>query len=589
MVSDGVVPSNEERGYVLRRIIRRAVRHAYLLGAHDLVTPALVDATIEVMGNAYPQLVNDRDLVVSTVRREEERFRSTLARGLEMLDELMTRGDIGGADAFFLHDTLGFPIDLTVEIAGERGRNVDLDGFQTQMQQQRERARQAHKEAGGAAGTPVELYREVLDEHGATEFTGRQEYSSRATVLALIAEGERVAHASEGDAVEVVLDRTPFYAESGGQIGDTGELRTDAGARLEVRDTKYGLPGVLTVHQCVVVNGTVDVGVGVVASIDGERRDRIRRNHTATHLLHYALRKVLGTHVQQKGSLVAPDRLRFDFSHFEAVTPEQLAQVEEIANNEVITDAPVRHYETTMAEAQALGAIAFFGDKYGDVVRVLEAGDNSVELCGGTHVHALGFIGPIKIVSEGSIGSNLRRIEALTGDGALDYIHEEEATLRKVGSLLRATPKEVPEKIERMVEQMKALDNEIKKLKAREAASAAKELAAEAEGGTIVARHDGFTPDELRRLAQETLRVLGSGIVALLGATPDGKAGIAVAVSKDLQEAGASAAELGRPAASALGGGGGKNPDVFIGSGARADAIDEAMRIIRERAVVWRR
>jgi alanyl-tRNA synthetase len=589
MVSDGVVPSNEERGYVLRRIIRRAVRHAYLLGAHDLVTPALVDATIAVMGNAYPQLVNDHDLVVSTVRREEERFRSTLARGLEMLDEIVARGDVGGADAFFLHDTLGFPIDLTVEIAGERGRSVDLDGFRAQMQQQRDRARQAHKEAGGAAGAPVELYREVLDEHGATEFTGRQEYSSRASVLALVVDGERVAKASEGDAVDVVLDRTPFYAESGGQVGDTGELRTDGGARLEVRDTKYGLPSLLTVHHCVVVNGTVDVGDGVVASIDGERRDRIRRNHTATHLLHYALRKVLGSHVQQKGSLVAPDRLRFDFSHFEAVTPEQLAQVEEIANTEVISDAPVRHYETTMSEAQALGAIAFFGDKYGDVVRVLEAGEHSVELCGGTHVHALGFIGPIKIVSEGSIGSNLRRIEALTGDGALDYIHEEEATLRKVGTLLRATPKEVPEKLERMVEQMKALDNEIKRLKAREAASAAKELATDADGGILVSRRDGLTPDELRRLAQETLRVIGSGIVALLGETPDGKAGIAVAVSKDLQDAGASAAELGRPAASALGGGGGKNPDVFIGSGARADAVDDAMQIVRERAVVWRR
>jgi alanyl-tRNA synthetase len=589
MVSDGVVPSNEERGYVLRRIIRRAVRHAYLLGAHDLVTPALVDATIEVMGNAYPQLVNDRDLVVSTVRREEERFRSTLARGLEMLDEIVARGDVGGADAFFLHDTLGFPIDLTVEIAAERGRSVDLDGFRSQMERQRERARQAHKEAGGAAGTPVELYREVLDEHGATEFTGRQEYSSRATVLALVVDGERVAHASEGDEVDVILDRSPFYAEAGGQVGDTGELRTDAGARLDVRDTKYGLPGVLTVHQCVVVNGTVNAGDGVAATIDGVRRDRIRRNHTATHLLHYALRQVLGSHVQQKGSLVAPDRLRFDFSHFEAVTPEQLAQVEEIANSEVISDAPVRHYETTMAEAQALGAIAFFGDKYGDVVRVLEAGEHSVELCGGTHVHALGFIGPIKIVSEGSIGSNLRRIEALTGDGALDYIHDEEATLRKIGTLLRATPKEVPEKVERLVEQMKALDNEIKRLKAREAASVAKELASEADGGIVAARRNGLTPDELRRLAQETLRVLTSGVVAVLGETPDGKAGIAIAVSKDLQDAGASAAELGRPAASTLGGGGGKNPDVFIGSGPRADAIDEAMQIVRERAVVWRR
>jgi alanyl-tRNA synthetase len=589
MVSDGVVPSNEERGYVLRRIIRRAVRHAYLLGAHGLVTPALVDATVDVMGNAYPQLRTDRDLVVNTVRREEERFRSTLARGLDMLDELVAKGDISGKDAFFLHDTLGFPIDLTVEIAGERGRAVDVDGFRASMTEQRERAQRAHKEAGGAAGTPVDIYREVLDEVGPTEFTGRQEYTSKGTVVALIAQGERVAHAQSGDTVDVVLDRTPFYAESGGQVGDTGEITADGGARLEVRDTKYGLPGQLTVHQCVVSEGTVSAGDAVTAAIDGVRRDRIRRNHTATHLLHYALRRVLGSHVQQAGSYVAPDRLRFDFSHFEPMTPEQLAEVEAIANAEVISDAPVRHYETTMAEAQALGAIAFFGDKYGDVVRVLEAGEHSVELCGGTHVHALGFIGPIKIVSEGSIGSNLRRIEALTGDGAFDYIHDEEATLRRAGTLLRATPREVPEKIERLVEQMKALNDEIARLKSREAASAANDLAADAEGGVVVARRDGLAPDELRQLAQETLRVLKSGVVALLSKGPDGaKAGIAVAVSKDRVEAGASAAAIGAPGARALGGGTAKNAELVVGGGPKVDALDDALAQVRDQAVQWR-
>jgi alanyl-tRNA synthetase len=590
MVSDGVVPSNEERGYVLRRIIRRAVRHAYLLGAHDLVTPALADATVEVMGNAYPQLVADHDLVVNTVRREEERFRSTLARGLEFLDELVVRGDVSGKDAFFLHDTLGFPIDLTAEIASERGRDVDLDGFRAHMQEQRERAQRAHKEAGGTTGTPVEIYREVLDETGPTEFTGRQEYTSSASVVALVGGGDRVSHANQGDDVDVVLDRTPFYAESGGQIGDLGEITTDAGARLEVRDTVYGLPGTLVVHRCHVVEGTVSAGDGVTAAIDGERRDRIRRNHTATHLLHFALRKVLGSHVQQAGSLVAPDRLRFDFSHYEAVTPEQLAEVEAIANAEVISDAPVRHYETTMEEAKALGAIAFFGDKYGDVVRVLEAGEHSVELCGGTHVHALGFIGPVKIVSEGSIGSNLRRIEALTGDAALDYIHEEEATLRRASAMLRATPREVPEKIERLVEQMKALNDEIARLKAREAASAASDLAQEADGGVVVAQRDGLTPDELRQLAQETLRTLGSGVVALVGKGPDGaKAGIAVAVSKDRVSDGASAAEIGAPGARCLGGGTAKNAELVVGGGPRVEALTDALAQVRAQAVVWRR
>jgi alanyl-tRNA synthetase len=344
------------------------------------------------------------------------------------------------------------------------------------------------------------------------------------------------------------------------------------------------------VHRCVVANGSVNAGDDVTATIDGERRDRIRRNHTATHLLHYALRKVLGPHVQQAGSLVAPERLRFDFSHFEAVTPDQLAQVEELANMEVITNAPVRHYETTMTEAQSLGAMAFFGDKYGDVVRVLEAGENSIELCGGTHVHALGFIGPIKIVSEGSIGSNLRRIEAVTGDAALEYIHEQETTLRRVSEVLRATPREVPEKVERLVEQMKALNDEIDRLKQREAASLARELARDADGGILVARRDGLTPDELRRLAQETLRVLGSGVVALLGNGPDGdKAGIAVAVSADRREMGASAAEIGAPGARALGGGTAKNAELVVGGGPKVDALDEAIKLVRERAVVWRR
>jgi alanyl-tRNA synthetase len=293
--------------------------------------------------------------------------------------------------------------------------------------------------------------------------------------------------------------------------------------------------------------------------------------------------------VKQAGSFVGPDRLRFDFSHHEAVTPEQLTEVEALANAEVISDAPVRHYETTMAEAQGLGAIAFFGDKYGDVVRVLEAGEHSIELCGGTHVHALGFIGPIKIVSEGSIGSNLRRIEAFTGTAALDYIHEEEATLRQLGAALRATPRELTDKVERMVEQMKALTAEIERLKAREAASVAADLAAAADGGVVVVRRDGLTNDELRSLAQETLRVLGSGVVALLGKGPDGaKGGIAVAISADRKQVGASAADIGGPGAKAFGGGGGKNPDLFMGGGPRGEAIDEAVASVREQAMHWR-
>jgi len=571
MTADGVRPSNQERGYVLRKLIRRAVRFAYTLGARDEVTPALVAATVETMGGAYPELVANRDVVEKVIRREEESFRATLQRGLDLLDELLGRGDIGGDDAFFLHDTLGFPIDLTREIAAERGRGVDVEGFESRMQAQRERAR------GVALGRADE--RDVTAVIGALEpttFTGRDEYESSATVQAVF---------DHDDHVDVVLDRTPFYAESGGQVGDTGVLSSPAGAVLDVVDTQYGKPGIV-VHHAKLREGELAVGDEVVAAIDARRRDRIRRNHTATHVLHHALREVLGAHVQQAGSLVAPDRLRFDFSHHEPVSPEQLAEIERRANELVIADLPVRHYETSKAEAERIGAIAFFGEKYGERVRVLEAGP-SIELCGGTHVDALGFIGPIKIVSEGSIGSNLRRIEAMTGDGALDFIAGEEALLRRAGDLLRASPKEVPDKVERLIEQNRALQDEIQRLKAKEAASAAGDLAARAEGGVLVARRDGLATNELRQLAVETLRSLGGGVVALAGAV-DGKAAIAVAVGKDAQARGASADALARPAAQALGGGVGKGADVVAGGGQNVAGVDAALDILRDQAAAWR-
>jgi alanyl-tRNA synthetase len=587
VIADGVRPSNNERGYVLRRIIRRAVLHSYLLGARDLVLPAMIDVAVDVMGAAYPEIVAGRETVAKVVEREEKAFRATLQRGVEMLGELLDEGDVSGRDAFFLHDTLGFPIDLTREIAGARDRGVDLDDFDRRMTQQRERARAAADEAGAGAGDST-VWREVLDEFGPTEFTGRREAISKAKVLALVVGGEPVDEAAEGTAVEVVLDRTPFYAESGGQVGDTGMITTLSGTALDVRDTRYGIAGSVVVHECTVRTGTIQVGDEVEAAIDEVRRDRIRRNHTATHILHWALREVLGAHVQQAGSMVAPDRLRFDFSHHDAVTPDQLAQVERLANLQVISDAPVRHYETTKAEAERIGAIAFFGEKYGELVRVLEAGP-STELCGGTHVNALGFIGPIKIVSESSIGSNLRRIEAVTGDGAFEYIEQEEVLLRRAGALLRAGPKEVPEKIERLSEQVRTLQEELQRLKAKEAVSAAADLASAARDGAVVQRHDGLSNDDLRRLAQETVRVLGSGVVALAGTGPDGvKAGIAVAVSKDLVERGVSADAIARPAAKALGGGVGKGADAVVGGGPNAAGIDEALQLVRDQAATWK-
>ena len=587
LAAAGVVPSNEERGYVLRRIIRRAVRHAFLLGSEHSVTPKLVDATVSVMGGAYPELLQLHDRVRELIGREEERFRETLTRGIDLLDGVLEQGDVSGEEAFFLHDTLGFPVDLTREIAEERGRRVDVDGFRARMAEQRTRAQEAHRAAGAAgSAAPVERYRELLDALGPTEFTGRQEYETTgAKVCAVLVAGEQVARAGAGTAVAVVLDRTPFYAESGGQVGDTGVIETGGGASVRVDDTQYGLPG-LTVHRGVVVSGELVEHDIATAWIDGARRDRIRRNHTATHLLHRGLREVLGSHVQQAGSFVAPDRLRFDFSHHEAVTQDQLDQVEALANAEVISDASVRHYETTKAHAESLGAIAFFGDKYGDLVRVLEAGEHSIELCGGTHVHALGFIGPVKIVSEGSIGANLRRIEAVTGDAALERIHEEEVQLRTLAESLKVPPAEVLERVERLHETVRSLQDEVATLRSQQAVADAASLATTAietatSGRAVVARRDGFAPDDLRRLALATRDALGSGVVALVGLSPDGsKAALVVAVSKDRVAAGVSAADVAAGAARALGGGTAKNTDLVMGGGPQVGAIEEARKAL---------
>lgn len=578
LVSDGVVPSNEERGYVLRRIIRRAIRHAFLLGSESLVTPQLVAATVELMGDEYPELRENQDRVTMIVEHEEEGFRQTLERGLTYLDQLLTKGDISGDDAFFLHDTMGFPIDLTREIAEERSRRVDVDGFTANMTEQQRRGKESRTEE--AQNIPVDLYRGLLDEFGPTEFTGRQEYSTEeAKILAIVSGMDRVKKAKKGDRVSVVLDRTPFYAESGGQIGDTGEFTAD-GTKMRVLDTKYGLWGTLHVHECEVVEGSLKEGDVVTATIDGERRDAIRRNHTGTHILHWALREVLGKHVKQAGSLVAPDRLRFDFSHFAPVSQEELDEIEALANKEIISDAPCRHYETTMDHARELGAIAFFGEKYGEIVRVLEAGENSIELCGGTHVHRLGFIGPMKIVSEGSIGANMRRIEAFTGTGALERIQQEETQQRRVAELLKAKPNEVPSKVERLIAQVKEQQKQLEGLRAQQAVGEARELVAKAKNGVLVARQDG-SPDELRRMALAARDAMGSGVVGLVGLASGGeKASIAVAVSKDKLETGLDASVIVAEAARLLGGGTAKNPEVVTGGGPNVKALDDALKAL---------
>jgi alanyl-tRNA synthetase len=393
LVGDGVVPSNEDRGYVLRRIIRRAVRYAYLLGQERDVTPRLVAAVVEAMGEAYPHLRTDQDAITGTIEREEDRFRATLKRGSTLLETKLSglsAGDsLPGDVAFDLYETYGFPLEVTQEITAELDIGVDVEGYRAALSRAQQISKAGAKD-GGDAYANLASFQDVLDRHGPTEFTGRAEDQSKATVLAVVP--------GEDGEVSVFLDRTPFYAESGGQVGDTGAITTDTG-RVEVTDTTYALPG-LHRHHGRVVEGSVEAGQEALAAIDSARRAAIRRNHTGTHVLHWALRQVLGEQVKQQGSLVEPDRLRFDFGPADPLTDDQIREIEDLANAEILSNAPVRHYETTKDHAAEIGAIAFFGDKYGDVVRVLEAGSRSVELCGGTHVSALGDIGPVKIVSE---------------------------------------------------------------------------------------------------------------------------------------------------------------------------------------------
>jgi len=567
LVADGVFPSNEGRGYVLRRIIRRAVREAFLLDVAELVTPALVDTTVEVMGEAYPDLVRQSDFVRTVVAREEERFRDTLATGTTLLDTELDRlgpgATVGGSVAFLLHDTHGFPLELTREIALERGHDVDEAGFETEMTQQRQRAKDARK---GGGGVDAEVYAALSRQHGPTVFEGDEHEQCEATVLAVTDDA-------------IVLDRTPFYAESGGQVGDTGVLTSPTG-RVRVVDTVYGAPGVVR-HVFTSMEGDIAVGQTVTAVIDHDRRAAIRRNHTATHLLHWALREVLGEHVKQQGSLVEPDRLRFDFSHYEALTDAEIATIEDLVVADVLANAPTRHFETTMTEAEGMGAIAFFGDKYGDVVKVLQAGPHSTELCGGTHVSALGDIGAVKIVSESSIGSNIRRIEAVSGTGPIERLRADEARLRAAADVLGVATDELVDAVERRVAENRELRQRVRELERAAATGRAAELAEAAVGGIVVARVDGLDRDGVRDLAAAVRDRAGIRAVVLGTAPESGGVAIAAAVAPD---SGLDAGALLADAARKVKGGGGKGPDLAVAGGKDPAALDEALDLARAAA-----
>ena len=576
LVTDGVFPSNEGRGYVLRRIIRRAVRHAYLLGTEKLVMPGLVETAIDVMGEAYPDVVKNRDFIVGVLTKEEERFRETLKNGLSILEDELAKGPevLAGTTAFTLHDTYGFPLELTEEIAGERGVSIDKDGFDTDMAQQRRRAK-AGRKANTTGDEQMDSYREVNEQFGITEFLGYVENQTESRILAVLAAAD--------DTVEIFLDRTPFYAESGGQVGDTGTITTETGV-ADVIDTTFALAG-LRRHTARVAAGTLTPGQTATAAIDIERRDAIRRNHTGTHVLHHALRTVLGQHVKQAGSLVGPDRLRFDFSHYSALTDDEITEIERIANREVLANAPARVFETTKQEARALGAIAFFGDKYGEIVRVLEAG-SSVELCGGTHVRATGDIGLIKIVGESSIGSNLRRIEAVTGANSVALLQRDERLIADSARLLGVPATDVLEGLQRQLEEIKSLNDEIKGLRSTVATGRAGELATKAQGGVLVTRVDGLAPGDLRELALAIRRQPGIRAVVLGGLTSSGgvSSGGVSLVAAVTPEFGGHAGDLIKDAARAVGGGGGGKGDVATAGGKNPDGLDEALRLATEAA-----
>ncbi|MFQ5967200.1 MAG: alanine--tRNA ligase [Acidimicrobiia bacterium] len=585
LISDGVMPSNEGRGYVLRRLLRRAVRHAWQLDGEGLIMPGLVDATVACLADGYPELVERTEFITEVVSREETRFRRTLESGHQLLDSELGQLEVGaelhGTVAFRLHDTYGFPIELTSEIASERGVDVDLATFEQEMAAQRERARAAWQ--GVKAAEAEDAYRALSDDIGPTNFLGYEELLSVGRVLAIVRDGETTERAEEGEEVELFLDRTPFYAESGGQVGDIGVISTTTGT-AEVRDTQAPIQS-LHGHLARIANGYMQVAQDAEARVDVPRREAIAKSHTGTHLLHSALREVVGDHVQQAGSLVTKGRLRFDFSHFQAVSDDELDAVASLANRRVIHNDSVSDFVTSRDEAEEMGALAFFGDKYGDQVRVVRIGEYSLEFCVGTHTPASGSIGPLVVTSESSIGANTRRVEALTGQAAYDYLARLRRDVAEVGRLLSVPADQVAERTRALVERNRELMEQL----GVQAEASRSEMAAELADGAEVAGDSRFVvaaagdtaPDALRMIAAEVRGLLGSGVV-VLGATHENKGALVAAVSKDLVSRGVSAGDLVSEAARELGGGGSKDPELAQAGGPHGQRLESALEVARK-------
>ena len=604
LIADGVLPSNEGRGYVLRRIMRRAMRHAHLLGAKDPLMFRLVPTLVQQMGEAYPELTRAQALIAETLKLEETRFRKTLAKGLGLLDEasagLKSGDSFAGDVAFKLYDTYGFPLDLTQDALKARGVSVDTKAYETAMEKQKAEARKAWKGSGEAATEGI--WFEIRERVGASEFLGYDTESAEGEIRAIVKGGKEVKSLKAGEEGQIVLNQTPFYGESGGQVGDTGVIRTAGGAVFQVTDVQKKL-GDVFVHVGTLEKGTLKAGEGVELVVDHARRTAIRANHSATHLLHEALRQVLGDHVAQKGSLVDPTRLRFDISHPKPIAPEEMAQVEALANAMVLQNAPVETRLMALEDAMQSGARALFGEKYGDEVRVVSMGDVltkdgkkankawSVELCGGTHVVRTGDIGLVRVVGESASSAGVRRIEALTADGARAYLADQDARVRELASLLRTRPDDVVERVRGLMDERKALERDLANAKKQLAlaggggaggGAAAAESAIRTIGkvqymGRVV---QGLNPKDLRGLIDDAKKQVGSGIVAIVGVTEDNKAGLAVGVTDDLK-ATYNAVDLVKIGAEVLGGkGGGGRPDMAQAGGSDGSKAADALKAI---------
>jgi len=590
LVGDGVLPSKEGRGYVLRRLMRRAIRHAGLLGADvggaARIAVPMVETVIDTMAVAYPDLAAQRTLVTRVLEAEERDFGARLRDGLDRVEaavaELPKGASFRGDVAFELHDTFGFPIDLTAEIVADAGLGLDRDAFDTLMQEQRERARAGARKGGG--GVPDDVYRQgaAAAGNGSVEFVGYDLLEVETSLRALLSPGGLLPSASEGDEVEIVLARSPFYAEGGGQVGDTGVIETATG-RLEVLDTQDVLGGGLRVHRARVVSGEIVPGVDGSARVDQDRRAATGRSHSATHVLHATIKQLVGDHAQQAGSLVQPGRLRFDFPHFSALDADTVRAVEQLVNARVLADPTVRVDVMALDDAKRAGAVANFGDKYGQTVRVVSIGDFSMELCGGTHVATGAGIGTVTIVREESVGSNTRRIEALTGTDAIAYLTRERLIAEEVARLVDVPTGDAVARVQDLVARLRAAEKELARLRTADLAGRARRLAdaAPREHGIaiVVERADGLAPDDLRTLAAEVRGALGTGAVVIVGAANDGKAQLIGTVSADLVERGVSARSVLADAARTVGGGAGGGDDLAQAGGRDASRIDEALGI----------